>query len=108
MRGSTKFSVSTAQTQTANATQVAPGAGYRLLISDIAASSDKPGAVVKIIQDIASTPVTLFELQTGTPVGYFAHRFGQPIQVEANKTATVQIHGVAVCKANIVGEITSH
>ena len=101
-----KFSATHTHATAAKATKAAPGAGKRILINDIAGSSDKAGAIIKIIEDTAGTPVTKFQLQVGA--GNFAHSFKTPIQITANKSGGVEIDGTAACKANIVGEITSH
>ena len=106
MKGSKKFSVTHAHATAAKATQAAPGSGKRILITDIAASSDKAGALLKIIEDTAGTPVTKWELQVGA--GFVGHRFKTPIQITVNKSAGVEINGDSACKANIAGEITSH
>jgi len=101
-----KFSVTASHATLAEATKAAPGAGKRLLITDISGSSDKVGAILSIIEDSAGTPVTKFEIQVGA--GNFSQSFQTPIIITANKSATVSIDGTAVCKANIIGEITSN
>lgn len=101
-----KFSVTATHATAAAATQTAPGAGKRILVTDIAGSSDKAGSLIKIIEDTAGTPVTKFEIQVGS--GSFSYTFKTPIQITANKTAGVEIDGTSVCKANIAGEITSN
>lgn len=102
----TKFSVTATGTAAAAATKAAPGTGKRLLITDIAGSSDKDGSIIKIVEDTAGTPVTKFQLQVGA--GNFAHTFKNPIQISANKSGGVEIDGTSVCKANIAGEISSN
>lgn len=101
----TKFSATHTHATAAKATQAAPGAGKRLLITDIVGSSDKAGAIIKIVEDTAGTPVTRFELQVGA--GNFAYSFKTKIQITANKSGGVEIDGTAACKANIAGEISS-
>lgn len=100
------FSVANSHATAAAATQAAPGAGKRILITDIAASSDKAGSILSVVEDVAGTPVTKWELQVGA--GVHAFSFKTPIQITANKSATVQIDGTALCKANIAGKIISH
>lgn len=102
----TKFSVTHTHATAAKATQAAPGAGKRLLVTDIAGSSDKAGSLIKIIEDTAGTPVTKFQIQVGA--GNFVHTFKTPIQITANKSGGVEIDGTAACKANVAGEITSN
>ena len=104
--GTNKFSVTATHATAAAATQAAPGAGKRLLINDIAGSSDKAGSILKIVEDTAGTPVTKFQIQVG--VGNFSHTFKNPIQITVNKSAGVEIDGTAACKANISGEITDN
>lgn len=101
-----KFSVTNTHATAAAATKAAPGAGKRILVTDIAGSSDKAGSIIKIIEDTAGTPVTKFEMQVGA--GNFAYTFKTPIQITANKSAGVEIDGTAACKANIAGEITGN
>ena len=106
-----KFSATHTHASAAKATKAAPGAGKRLLITDIIGSSDKPDAQIKIIEDTAGTPVTKFQAQfrvDATYNGVFHHVFKTPIQITVNKSASVEVDGTAVCCANIAGEITSH
>lgn len=111
--GTKKFIASTAAGATAIATQAAPGSGYRIFVTDIAASSDSANALLEVIEDIATTPLTvLFRTRIGkggasTPVN-FAYSFKTPIQVTANKSVSVQINGVTATEANVVGFITKH
>lgn len=105
--GTKKFSVATAHTASATATQAAPGASKRLFVTDVAGSSDHAGAILKVIEDTAGTPVIKFELEIGA-TNPFSHRFRTPIQITANKTASVWVNGTATAKAFIAGYITSH
>lgn len=107
----TKFSVTHTHASAAAATKAAPGAGKRILITDIIGSSDKPDAQIKIIEDTGGTPVTKFQAQfrvDATYNGVFSYQFKTPIQITANKSASVEVDGTAVCCANIAGEITSN
>ncbi len=106
MQGQKTFSVTGTGVAIAQAIEAAPGAGKRILVTDIIASSDKAGAIIKIIQDTAGVPATLFEAVIGA--NSFNHSFKTPIEIVANKTASVEIDGTAVCKANIIGVIISH
>ena len=101
-----RFSVAATHATLAAATKAAPGAGKRILVTDIAGSSDKAGAVLSVIEDSAGTPVTKWAIQVG--VGNFAFTFKTPIQIATNKTGGVEIDGTALCKANIAGKITSN
>lgn len=101
-----KFSVTASHATAAEATKAAPGTGKRILISDIAGSSDKAGSILSLIQDSAGTPVTLFQIQVGA--GNFSHSFVTPIIVASNKSITGSIDGTSACKVNIIGEITSN
>lgn len=107
----TKFSATHTHATAAKATKAAPGAGKRILITDIIGSSDKPDAQIKIIEDTAGTPVTKFQAQLrvdATYNGVFAHHFKTPIQITANKSASVEVDGTAVCCANIAGEVSNN
>ena len=106
-----KFSTTHTHASASVATQAAPGAGKRILVTDIIGSSDKPDAQIKIIEDTGGTPVTKFQTQfrvDATYNGVFHHVFKTPIQITANKSASVEVDGTAVCCANIAGEITSN
>lgn len=102
----TKFSVTATHATAAAATQAAPGAGKRILVTDIAGSSDKAGSIIKVIEDTAGTPATKWEIQVGA--GNFKQTFKTPIQITANKSGGVEIDGTAACKANIAGKIINH
>lgn len=107
--GTKKFSVTATGTTAAAATQGTPTTGSRIFVTDIAGSSDKAGAIIKVIEDTEGTPITKFQMQVGTPsAGYFSHSFSIPVQITKDKSASVEIDGTAVCKANIAGFITSH
>ena len=102
----TKFSATATHATAAAATQAAPGAGKRLIVTGFAASSDKAGSIVLLVEDVGGTPVTKFQLQIGA--GHVEHKFGTPIVITANKSATISIDGTSVCKANINGVITNN
>jgi len=83
-----KFSVTHTHASAAAATQAAPGAGKRILITDIIGSSDKPDAQIKIIEDTAGTPVTKFQAQfrvDATNNGIFHHTFKTPFFIIHSK-----------------------
>ena len=108
MQGTKKFSVTHTHATAAKAEQATPGADKRLFITDIVGSSDKPDAQIKIIQDSGGTPVTKFQSQfrvDGTNNGIFAYQFKTPIIIDANKKASVEVDGTAVCCANMAGFI---
>ena len=99
-----KFSETGTGTTAAVATQAAPGAGKRNIVTGFLASSDKAGAIMTLIEDTAGTPVTKLQIQLGA--SFVAHKLGTPIVFTANKSASIEIDGTAVCKANIVGVVT--
>ena len=102
----TKFSATATHATQADATQAAPGAGKRLIVTGFLASSDKAGAIMTLVQDIAGTPVTKLQLQIGA--SFIAHKLATPIVMTANKPVTIRIDGTSACKANILGVITSN
>ena len=101
-----KFSVTHTHATAAVATQAAPGAGKRLIVTGFIASSDKSGAIMLLIEDTAGTPVTKLQVQVGA--SFLAHKLATPIVITANKSASIEIDGTAACKANILGVITSN
>ena len=102
----TKFSATATHATEADATQAAPGSGKRLIVTGFLASSDKSGAIMLLIEDLAGTPVTKLQLQIDAD--FIAHKLATPIVITANKSATIRIDGTSACKANIVGVITSN
>lgn len=103
----TNFSATATHATKAEATQAAPGAGKRFLVTDIAGSSDLAGAILRIIEDTGGTPVVKFQLQL-VANGNFSHSFKTPIEITANKTVTLETTGTSACKANISGKIISN
>ncbi len=102
----TKFSVTATHATQADATQAAPGADIRLIITGFIASSDTAGAIMTLVEDLAGTPVTKLQVQVG--IGFIAHKLATPIVITANKSATIRITGTTACKANILGVITKN
>ena len=102
----TKFSQTATHATQADATQAAPGIGKRLIVTGFIASSDKDGAIMLLIEDLAGTPIT--KLQVQVHKGFIAHKLSTPVVITANKSATIRIDGTTGCKANILGVITSN
>ena len=102
----TKFSKTHTHATAAVATQAAPGAGKRNIVTGFLASSDKAASIMTLVEDTAGTPVVKLQLQVG--VGLIAHKLSTPIVFTANKSASIEIDGTAACKANILGVITNN
>jgi len=102
----TKFSATATHATQADATQAAPGAGKRLIITGFIASSDTAGAIMTLVEDIGDTAVIKLQVQVG--IGFIAHKLATPIVITANLPVTVRITGTTACKANILGVITSN
>ena len=107
--GTKAFSVTHTHASAAKAEQAAPGANKRLFITDIIGSSDKPDAQLLVKEDSGGGgEATKFQTQfrvDATYNGMFQHHFETPLIITANKKASVEVDGTAVCCANIVGFI---
>lgn len=103
----THFSVTHTHATAAAATKAAPGAGKRILITDIAGSSDKSPCLLQVIEDAAGSPVIKWAIQIAVVPNY-THTFKTPLEITANKSATVSIDGTALCKANIAGKVINN
>ena len=101
-----KFSATATHATQADATEAAPGAGKRLIVTGFIASSDKSGAIMTLIEDLADTAVVKLQVQVDDD--FIAHKLATPIVITANKSATIRIDGTSACKANIVGVITNN
>ncbi len=66
-------------------------------ITDIAASSDKAGAILLVVD--GST--TIWQLQIGA-TAHSAH-FDPPLEITEGAAAAVSVDGTSACKANIAG-----
>jgi len=106
--GKKVFSTGTAHATLARAQQ-ANVAGKRVLVTDVAGSSDKTGAVLSVKQGTpAGVEEVLFTVgmakTSGTPSA-FSHSFETPIIGDANTRVWVEVDGTASCRANIAGII---
>jgi len=75
----------------------AAAAGKQYLITDIAVSSDKAGAICLVKQGTT----TILQLQVGA--SFFSHSFKSPLRGTSGALVSVEIDGTAACKANIIG-----
>jgi len=66
-------------------------------ITDIAASSDKAGAILLV----KSASTTIWQLQVGASV--HSHHFDPPLEIVEGEAAVVAIDGTSACKANVAG-----
>jgi len=102
IKGQKLFSVTHTHTTAAKAEQAAPGAGKRILITDIIVSSDKAGSIVTVKEDSGGgSEATLFQLQIGA--NHLPIPLNSPIVATANLKVAVEIDGTSICKANLVG-----
>ena len=92
----------TATHATAAVASVAGATGLKYYITDIAASSDKAGAIILVKQGTT----TLFQLQIATTaagITAFSHSFSQPLEAAVGALVSCEVDGTSACKANIVG-----
>lgn len=97
----TPFSA-TATHATAAAASEAAVSGKTHYITDIAASSDKAGALL-LVKDGTTT---IWQVQVATTAAgnnSFTHTFSTPLQGTSGAAVSVEIDGTAACKANIAG-----
>lgn len=97
----TPFSV-TATHATAAVASKAAEAGKRHYITDVAASSDKAGAILIVKQGTT----VVFQVQVATTaagINAFSHQFASPIAAAENALVSVEIDGTSACYANIGG-----
>lgn len=66
-------------------------------ITDVAASSDKSGAIMLVVD--GST--TIWQLQVGA--SFISHHFDPPLEITEGAAAICSIDGTSACKANIAG-----
>jgi len=104
VQGSKEISQTHTHATLASAYQIAPGNLKKILITDIAVSSDKADSVVNVIQDKGGSMArVLFQSQVDD--GNLQQSFQTPLQVEANLSVRVEVDGSSVCKANFNGLI---
>lgn len=92
----------TATHATAAVASIAGVAGRVYYITDIAASSDKAGAIVLVKQGTT----VLWQLQVATTaagINAIAQSFQSPLPSDAGAAVSVEIDGTSACKANIAG-----
>ena len=92
----------TATHATAAVASVAAVAGIKYYITDIAASTDKAGAIILVKQGTT----TIWQLQVAaTAAGNLAHShtFSQPLEGAVGALVSCEIDGTSACKANIAG-----
>lgn len=98
------FSVTATHATAATATKAA-ASGKTHLITSIAVSTDKAGAICLIKQGTT----TLWQVQVGAVGGtasdtaYYAHNFAVPLVAASGALVSVEITGTSACKANICG-----
>ncbi len=95
------FSVTTTHATAAVATKAA-AAGKRHYITDIAASSDKAGALLIVKQGTT----VVWQLQVATTaagINAITHRFETPIEADAAALVSIEIDGTSACNVNIAG-----
>ena len=104
MRGQefgTPFSVTATHATAAVASQTGV-AGLIYYITDIAASSDKAGALLLVKQGTT----IIWQVQVATTaagINTHSHRFSTPLNGVSGGLVSVSIDGTAVCDANIAG-----
>lgn len=77
-------------------------AGRTFYVTDIAASSDKAGAILLVKQGTT----VIFQLQIATTAAgnnSFSHSFKVPLKGVTGALVSCEIDGTSACKANIVG-----
>jgi len=97
----TPFSTTTTHATSAVAS-VAGVSGSTHYITDIAASTDKAGALLLVKQGTT----TIWQLQlAATAAGNLAvsHTFASPLKADAGALVSVTIDGTSACNANIAG-----
>ena len=87
----------TATHATAAVATKAAVANKRHILTDVAVSSDKAGAILLI--KVGTT--VKWQLQIGA--SFHAHKFETPIEAGVNELISAEIDGTAACKANIAG-----
>lgn len=87
----------TATHATAAVASKAAAESTKHFITDIAASSDKAGALLLVKQGTT----TIWQMQVGA--SSHSHQFSQPLEAAVNALVSVEIDGTSACKANISG-----
>lgn len=96
------FSATNTGSTSATATFSAPSATALLYITDIAASTDKAGAVLLVQQ--GSTTIWQIQLATtAAGLNAFWETFASPLPCPAGASATVTVTGTSACEANVAG-----
>ena len=102
IHGKKLYSVTHTDATAAKAAQGTPSsATARIVITDIAGSSDKNGAILTV--KCGGTDGFQIQLAGSATPQAFSHSFETPIVCDASENATVEVDGTALCKANIVG-----
>ena len=87
----------TATHATSAVATVAGITGSTMYITDIAASSDKAGAILLVKQGTT----TIWQVQVGTTP--FFEKFDSPLTADSGASISVTVDGTSACKANIAG-----
>ena len=90
------FNVTATHATAAVATKAA-AANKRHILTDVAVSSDKAGAILLI----KNGTTTIWQLQIGA--SFHSHKFETPLEAGVNALISAEIDGTAACKANISG-----
>lgn len=92
----------TATHATAAVASHAAVAGKAYHITDIAASTDKAGAILLVKQ--GTTVIWQMQLAaTAAGILAFSHTFGTPLRGAVGALVSVEVDGTSACKANIAG-----
>lgn len=92
----------TATHATAAVASHAAVSGKTYYITDIAASSDKAGAILLVKQGTT----VIWQIQVATTaagINAFNHTFSSPLKAPSGAAVSVEIDGTSACKANIAG-----
>lgn len=98
----TPFSATVTGSTSASANKAA-AVGTRHFITDISASSDKPGAVVQVLSGATILWQNIVNGATATSIFPYDHTFSEPLTCSSGATASVSVDGTAACAANIAG-----
>ena len=102
-QGAKFFRVTSSQATLVKALRTTP-TGKRIFVTDIAGSSDKKGAVLSV-KEGAGTVIFQVQMSGNTTPVAFSHQFETPLVATSESRVWVEVDGINLCKANLVGFI---